>query len=165
MREEFPARLNSLISEKHSGGWKGGWIWGRLQLEFEELQPDELNAIAAALGYKYGYNQLAKTMWEEDWQATKPSWERMQREKALKQAENERLNALIHANERIEREKALLKQAENERLNALIRAKQSPSQPKQSLTEVERVLISIIFRMPPEQQLQLLDAFLDRHIL
>jgi hypothetical protein len=164
MREEFPARLNSLISEKHSGGWKGGWVWGRLQLEFEELQPDELNAIAAALGYKYGYNQLAKRMWEEDWQATKPSWERVQHENALKQAENEHINALIHANERIERENAL-KQAEKERLNALIRAKQSLSQPKQSLTEVERVLISIIFRMSPEQQLQLLDAFLDRHIV
>ncbi|MBW4552530.1 MAG: hypothetical protein KME35_15685 [Aphanocapsa sp. GSE-SYN-MK-11-07L] len=137
MREQFPARLNSLISEKQSGGW----VWGRLQLEFGELQPDELNAIATALGYKYGYNSLAKRMWEDDWKATKSSWESIQREKALKKVENERLNALILAKQSV----------------------QHNNQPKQSLTEVERVLISIIFRMPPEQQLQLLDAFLDRH--
>lgn len=118
MRETFQARLQSLCTQKRSGGWKDGWVYGRLTSEFGELQPDELNAIATALGYKYGFNPMVKGIWEEDWKSEKPLY-------------------------------SLLQNKPNSK---------STRQPNQSLTDVERALVSTLFQLTPEQQLQLLNA-------
>ncbi|MGB7084664.1 MAG: hypothetical protein WBD47_03860, partial [Phormidesmis sp.] len=59
MRQEFSERLKVLLREKFSGSWKDGWVYGRLKQEFD-LQSDELNALATALRFKYGWNSAVK---------------------------------------------------------------------------------------------------------
>jgi hypothetical protein len=49
--------------ERRSGSWTDGWIYGRLKQEFD-LQPDELDAMTSAMGFKYGWNTTVENLLE-----------------------------------------------------------------------------------------------------
>ena len=77
MRQDFLNQLHALLQEKSAGGWKDGWIYGRLQQDFT-LTPDEREKLAQALGFQYGWNPTVEDLLEHQWQEEKPFWERLQ---------------------------------------------------------------------------------------
>ncbi len=77
MDQEFLNRLQMLLRERLSGAYKDGWVYGRLKQEFD-LQPEQLDAIAKALKFKYGWNPDLQNILERQWQEDEVTW--MQRE-------------------------------------------------------------------------------------
>ena len=73
MRQAFSNRLKILQKEKLAGSWRDGWVYGRLKQEFS-LEPDELDALATALGFKYGWNHSVKDILERQWQKDEVRW-------------------------------------------------------------------------------------------
>ena len=67
MRPEVLEQIKVLVREKHAGSRKDGWVYGKLKQAFD-LQPDELDQLAAALGFKYGWNPTVKDILEKQWQ-------------------------------------------------------------------------------------------------
>lgn len=70
MRQEFLDRLQAILREKAGGGWKDGWVYGRLKQEFA-LQQDELEEMARRLGFKMGWNAPLESLLEEQWEREK----------------------------------------------------------------------------------------------
>jgi hypothetical protein len=73
MQNVFESRLKTLIKEKFAGSWRDGWVYAQLKQEFA-LEAAELNAIAAALGFKYGWNAAVEQILEDQWEKDKSRW-------------------------------------------------------------------------------------------
>ena len=78
MRQEVVDRLQVLRMEKLGTSWTDGWVYGRLAEEFS-LHPDELDFLAAKLGFKYGWNPQLKAVLEDQWQQQGPIWKGLQK--------------------------------------------------------------------------------------
>jgi hypothetical protein len=74
VRHTVLERLKCLLRERAVDGWRDGWVYGRLKQEFE-LQPDELNAIADVLGFKYGWNAALEQLLWKQWQEEEGRWQ------------------------------------------------------------------------------------------
>ena len=55
------------------GSYKDGWVYGRLNQEFE-LELSELTEMAKILGFKYGWNHSVKEILENQWQQEELIW-------------------------------------------------------------------------------------------
>lgn len=73
MQSDFENRLRILIKEKFAGSWRDGWVYGRLRQEFT-LSKCELDAVASALGFKYGWNSAVEKILEDQWEKDKSQW-------------------------------------------------------------------------------------------
>lgn len=126
------------------GSWKDGWVYGRLRQEFD-LQPDELNAMATALGFKYGWNPMVKDILENQWQEDEVRWMQQEANKIQKQAS-------------LNRQKNDLSQE----ITVLLQEIETVAKPRQELTEIERALIALIIKMNVDEQWWLLKIIFDR---
>lgn len=61
MRPQFTQKLNALRGQFHPDAY----IYVRLLQTLGNLQADELNALAASLGFKYGWNDVVQQLLEE----------------------------------------------------------------------------------------------------
>ncbi|MBW4550860.1 MAG: hypothetical protein KME35_07100 [Aphanocapsa sp. GSE-SYN-MK-11-07L] len=145
MRQEFVDRFNALLSEKRQGLWKDGWVYGRLKQEFD-LQPDELDAMATGLGFKYKWNPMLKEILEQQWQKEEPRW--------LEQKLNQ-LQAEVSA----KRQAASI----DRKIATLLAELETSGGLRQQLTDVERALISLILKMSEDEQIWLLEIIFNRY--
>ena len=126
------------------GSWRDGWIYGRLKQEFD-LQPDELNAMASALGFKYGWNPMVKDILENQWQEDEVRWMQKEANKLQIQASlNQQKDAL------------------SQKIATLLQEVETVAKPKQELTDIERALIALIIKMTADEQLWVLEMIFDR---
>jgi hypothetical protein len=145
MRQLFLDRLKAVLNEKTVGSWRDGWVYGRLKQEFE-LQPDELDAIAKILGFKYGWNAaLEKLLWQQ-WQLEESRWQQ-QELKAAKQQLNKR-----QQDANIAQEINMTKIAKDLCDDGIF---------DRELTAIEKKLMKIILTMNAEEQLWLLDVIFE----
>lgn len=144
MRQEFPDRLKILLREKFAGLWKDGWVYGRLKQEFD-LQPDELNAMVAALGFKRGWNPMVQEILENQWQEDEIRWMQQEANKLKKQA------SLKHQKHEL-----------SQKVTALLQEVETVAKPRQELTNIERVLMALIIKMNADEQLRVLDMILNQ---
>lgn len=144
MRQEVSVKLQELLSERRKFGWKDGWIYGRLKKQFI-LTPDELNAIAKALGFKYGWNSTVENILEEQWRKEEIHW--MNYEKRKLEEEVDRLQSKIDVEAKI---KQLV--YEYNKMKSLDR----------EMTDIERGLVVLIMKMKPQDQLWLLEMIYNR---
>lgn len=149
MRQEFINRLRVLRQERNAGSWRDGWIYGRLKQDFD-LQPDELNEMTAALGFKHGWNSFVKDILENQWQKDEVRWELYKRDQAQSKI-SQKLKVLEISEEKDE----LLQELRNLGI--------SRDASRTKLTEVERVLIGLILRMRVDEQSQVLSTILNRY--
>ncbi len=59
MRPQVFTKLEKLVQQKKLMAYQDCWIYGILKQEFE-LNPDELNALAKVLGFKFGWNSTVE---------------------------------------------------------------------------------------------------------
>jgi hypothetical protein len=144
MRQEFSDQLKILLKEKFAGSWRDGWVYGRLKQEFD-LELDELNAIATALGFKYGWNSTVKDILENQWQEDEVRWMQQELNKVQKQVSLNRQKNNI-----------------SQKTAALLQELETTNKPRQELTEVEQALVALILRMKVDEQLLMLEMILDR---
>lgn len=145
MRQEFLDRLRILLRERSAGSWKDGWVYGRLKQDFD-LQPDELNEMAAALRFRYGWNSSVKDILENQWQEDEVRWMRQERE-TTKNKVSQQLEKLNISGE----------------IARLLHELETLDIPREKITDLERVLIKLIFRMRVDEQLWMLEAILNRY--
>ena len=145
MRQEFFERLNHLQKEKMSGSWKDGWVYGRLNQEFE-LQLDELNAMSTALGFKYGWNAAVKDILENQWQEEEVRWMQQELGKVQRKVSSNRQKERI-----------------SQKIAALLQELETTNQSERKLTDVERVLIALILKMRADEQLWILEEIFNRY--
>ncbi len=139
----FADRLLTILREQSAGSWKDGWVYGRLKQEFD-LQSNELEAISTALKFKYGWNKSVEEILERQWQEEEPRWLSQKLAIIQKQADLSRRKKDV-----TQKMTTLTQEIEENR----------------KLTEVERILISLILKMNVEDQEQVMNAILDRHVL
>jgi hypothetical protein len=145
MRQIVLDRLKVIISEKVLGGWRDGWVYGRLKQEFE-LQPDELNAIAQVLGFKYGWNAaLEKLLWQQ-WQLEESRWKQQELKTAKQQLSKRQQDANI---------------AQEINMTKIAKDLCEDGVFDRELTQIEKKLIKIILTMDAEEQLWLLDVIFE----
>lgn len=145
MRQIFLDRLKVILSEKTLGGWRDGWVYGRLKQEFE-LQPDELNAIAQVLGFKYGWNaSLEKLLWQQ-WQAEESRWKQQELKTAKQQLSKRQQDANI---------------AQEINMTKIAKDLCDDGVFDRELTQLEKKLMKIILTMNVEEQLWLLDVIFE----
>ncbi len=130
MRQEFSDRLRILLKDKFAGSWKDGWVYGRLKQELK-LQPDELDTLAIALGFKYGWNHAVKDILENQWQEDEVRWMQQELEKVQKQAS-------------LNRQKVNISQKIAELLREL---EALDDNPRRELTDIEQALVALILKM------------------
>lgn len=145
MRHTVLERLKILLSERAVDGWRDGWVYGRLKQEFD-LQPDELNAIAEVLGYKYGWNAALEQLLWKQWQEEEGRWQERQ------------LAAAKH--QLIQRQKAA-NIAQDLKVAKAVADLQGDTVSDRALTSLETKLIKIILSMNVEEQLWILDTILE----
>lgn len=146
MRQEFSDRLRILLKDKFAGSWKDGWVYGRLKQELN-LQPDELDVLATALGFKYGWNHSVKDILENQWQEDEVRWMQQELSKVQKQASLNRQK--VNISQKIA---ALLQE-----LEAL------DNKPRRELTDIERALVALILKMQSDEQLWVLEMIFNRY--
>ena len=145
MRQEFFERLNYLQKEKMFGSWKDGWVYGRLNQEFE-LQLDELNAMSTALGFKYGWNAAVKDILENQWQEEEVRWMQQELGKVQRKVSSNRQKERI-----------------SQKIAALLQELETTNQSERKLTDIERVLIALILKMRADEQLWILEEIFNRY--
>lgn len=146
MRQEFSDRLRILLSDKFAGSWKDGWVYGRLKQELK-LQPDELDALATALGFKYGWNHVVKDILENQWQEDEVRWIQQELNKVQKQASLNRKKVNI-----------------SQKIAALLQDLEAlDNKPRRELTDIERALIALILKMQSDEQLWVLEMIFNRY--
>ncbi len=145
MRQEFLNRLRVLLLERRSGSWKDGWVYGRLKQEFD-LQPDELDAMATALGFKYKWNPGLKFVLEEQWQKEEPHWMAQELKKLERQ---------VFLNQE--------KDDLSSKIAALLQDLETSNGLREELTDVERALVSLILKMKQDEQIWLLESIFNRY--
>ncbi len=145
MRQVFSDRLKILIKEKSVGLWRDGWVYGRLNQEFD-LQLDELNAMTTALGFKYGWNSAVEEILESQWQEDEVRWMQQHLDKAKRQAS-------------LNQEKDDL----SRKIAELLQESETTHKPRKKLTRVERALIALILKMKVNEQLWVLEAIFNRY--
>jgi hypothetical protein len=145
MRQEFLSRFQALLSEKRLGLWKDGWVYGRLKQEFD-LQPDELDAMATGLGFKYKWNPMLKEILEQQWQKEEPRWMEQKLNQLQAEASAKRQTANISG-----------------KIAALLEELEASEGLRQQLTDVERALISLILKMTEDEQIWLLEIIFNRY--
>lgn len=150
MRQEVTNRMQTLLREKSASGWLDGWVYGRLKQEFA-LQPDELNAIASALGFKYGWNAAVEDVLEAQWQKEEKFW----MEQELVKAEAN----LSHTQKKAE---VASKIDLTRRMTSLLQALEASGEVRQEMTDLEKVLIRLMLRMKTDEQLWLLEKICNR---
>lgn len=146
MRQEFSERLKILLKEKFAGSWRDGWVYGRLKQELN-LQLDELDALATALGFKYGWNHAVKDILENQWQEDEVRWMQQELNKVQKQVSLNRQK--VNVSQKIA---ALLQELET-----------LDNKPKRELTDIERALIALILKMKVDEQLWVLEMIFNRY--
>jgi hypothetical protein len=144
MHPEFLDRLKQLRLERFSGSWSDGWIYGRLKQEFN-LQPDELDAMASALGFKYGWNPTVKNLLKEQWQQDEVRW---MQEKLVRIEQKVSLN----------RKKTDISQ----KIAELAQELEASGKRRKELTDIEQALMALIFRMDTTEQMWVLRIIFDR---
>ncbi len=155
MHPDFPSRLKALIAEKMAGSWKDGWVYGRLKQEFE-LQPDELDVMASALGFKQSWNPGLHNLLETQWQAEADRW---------REREQGRVRARLEIEKRQIQDRIFQQQEQRtidklrKHLQEVNAAKRSPKE----LTDIERVLVTLVLNMRLEDQAWVLDKVLNRY--
>lgn len=145
MRQEFSDRLRVLMQEKSAGSWRDGWVYGRLKQEFD-LQLDELNAMATALGFKYGWNSTVKNILKNQWQEDEVRWMQQELNKVQKQVS-------------LNQQKSDISQT----VAVLLQELETLDKPKKELTDIERVLIALILKMKVDEQSWVLEIILNRY--
>jgi hypothetical protein len=146
MRQEFSDRLKVLIHEKFAGSWKDGWVYGRLKQDLD-LQPDELNVLAATLGFKYGWNHAVKDILENQWQEDEVTWMQRELNKVQKQVS-------------LNRQKV----STSQKMDILIEElKALENKPRQEFTDIEQALIALILKMKFDEQLWMLETIFNRY--
>lgn len=177
MHPNFSSRLNTLIVESMAGSYKVGWVYGRLKQEFD-LQPDELNVMASALGFKRGWNPGLQNLLETQWQAEEDRWREREQQKCCKQLEQQKRQV----QDRLNREKLQIQnQFEEEKLHLrnqiflqeerrvigklqnYLQELQASEVSTRELTDIERVLITLILNMRVEEQAWALSMVLNRY--
>ncbi len=146
MRQEFSERFKILLKEKVAGSWRDGWVYGRLKQELN-LQPDELDALATALGFKYGWNHVVKDILENQWQEDEVRWMQQELNKVQKQVSLNQQK--INLSQKIA---ALLQELET-----------LDNKPKRELTDIERALIALVLKMKVDEQLWVLEMIFNRY--
>ena len=145
MRQEFSERLKILLKEKFAGSWKDGWVYGRLNQEID-LQPDELDAIATSLGFKYGWNSVVKDILERQWQEDEVIWMQRELTKIQKQVS-------------LNQQKADL----SRKIATMLQELGTSDKPRQELTDIERVIIALLLKMKAEEQIWVLEMIFNRY--
>jgi hypothetical protein len=146
MRQEFSDRLRLLLQDKFAGSWRDGWVYGRLKQEFN-LQPEELNALATTLGFKYGWNRAVQDILENQWQEDEVRWMQQELTKVQKQVSLNRQK--VSTSQKIA---ALLQE-----LEAL------DNKPRRELTDIERALVALILKMQSDEQIWVLEMIFNRY--
>jgi hypothetical protein len=145
MRQIVLDRLKVVLSEKAVGGWRDGWVYGRLKQEFD-LQPDELNAIAQVLGFKFGWNAaLEKLLWQQ-WQLEESRWKQQELKTAKQQLSKHQQDANI---------------AQEINMTKIAKDLCDDGVFDRELTQIEKKLMKIILTMDAEEQLWLLDVIFE----
>lgn len=150
MRQEFLDRLQALLKERSCGGWRDGWVYGRLKLEFT-LYPDELNKIASALGFKYEWNSAVENILEGQWQKDESAW--MQRELAKAEEELSRRQRKAHIANKIDT---------THKIAALYQEPGASGEIRRETTDIETALTELILKMNADDQLWLLEVIFNR---
>ena len=145
MRQEFSERLRNLQKEKMFGSWKDGWVYGRLNQEFD-LQLDELNAVATALGFKYGWNAAVKDILESQWQEEEVRWMQQELSKVQRKVSSNRQKEHL-----------------SQKIAALLQELETTNRSARNLTDIERVLIALILKMRADEQLWILEEIFNRY--
>jgi hypothetical protein len=140
MRQEFLKRLQEILIEKAGGGWKDGWVYGRLKQEFT-LQQDELEEMARRLGFKRGWNAPLELLLEEQWVREKCAYETLNRVRKEEAERNLSAREVQHI---------------TDALRTHLRA-------ERDIGDVEMALFLLIFRMSSDEQRNLLNELATRH--
>jgi hypothetical protein len=155
MRDEVMQKLESLLKERKIFNYKDGWIYGCLKNEFD-LTSDELDSLANALGFKYGWNSTVEEILEGQWQEEADRIRELERAKEIRLIEQKKkklADELKYLKDKTELEQTIHK--------LLIEYKQMKLVDTE-LTDVERGLITLIMKMSAQQQLWLLEMIYNR---
>jgi hypothetical protein len=144
MNPDFLDDLRMLRSERFSGSWSDGWIYGRLKQKFN-LQPDELNEMARALGFKYGWNPTVKKLLEEQWQQDEVRWMEQN---------------LIRIEQKVSLNRK--KTDVSQRIAELVKELEASDNKRKELTDVEQALMALILRMDVAEQMWVLEMIFNR---
>jgi hypothetical protein len=150
MRQEFLDRLQALLKEKAFGGWRDGYVYGRLNQEFT-LYPEELNKMASALGFKYGWNPSVEDILEEQWQKDESRWMQEKLAKAQRQLSHHQQKTDLASKIDETRKKA-----------ALYQEIEASGRSNREMTDIERALVGLILKMEASDQLWLLETIFNR---
>jgi hypothetical protein len=140
MRQEFLDRLQAILREKAGGGWKDGWVYGRLKQEFA-LQQDELEEMARRLGFKMGWNAPLESLLEEQWEREKRA------EKTLNRVRQDEVKRNLAAKE----------------VQDITNALHRNSQEKRDFSDVEMALFLLICNINTDEQRNLLGELAKRY--
>ncbi|MEB3291952.1 MAG: hypothetical protein VKJ24_02210 [Synechococcales bacterium] len=164
-RAEVLTKITELTWQRKAGGHIDGWLYGMLKQEFD-LTPDELNAVAESLGFKYGWNPTLKMLLEEQWQ--KEETQRQERERLQKKYQNEQeLQALRVKKQDLQDTAARLKkirklEAENA-ATALLKDYLQTRPMDRPLTELEKSIVFLVLNMQESDQTWLLETIYHRY--
>ncbi len=150
MRQEFLDRLQALLKERAFGGWRDGWVYGRLKQEFT-LHPDELSTMTSALGFKRGWNSAVEDILEEQWQKDESRWMQQELAKAQRQSSHNQIKADLTSKIDTARKMA-----------AVYQELEASGKLKREMTDIERALVGLILRMEDNDQLWLLEMIFNR---
>lgn len=150
MRQEFQERLQALLKEKVFGGWKDGWVYGRLKQEFA-LESDELNAIASSLGFKYGWNSTVEELLESQWQEAESIWINQKLTKTRKTLAHTEKKAIASHEIQI-----------TQKMNSLLEELEASNEINHKISDLEKTLTKLILNMKLDDQLWLLESICNR---